>query len=178
MATKQKPLTSLPLLPLAALAPPAEREGGEYLQIGEVAERLGLTQRTLRYYEELGLLDPPTRMAGGFRLYSARDVARLEQVVRLKQLLGFSLAEIKTILDAQEQLSAIRSAYQADPDTAHRLAALDRAEALVRHQLAMVEQKIAQMTAMRDELREKLHRYDTLRAGLRQTPPDPAPTTT
>ena len=47
-----------------------------YLQIGEVAERTGVTQRTLRFYEEKGLLKPPSRMDGGFRLYSEADVKR------------------------------------------------------------------------------------------------------
>ena len=72
------------------------------MQIGEVAELTGLTQRTLRYYEELQLLDPPSRMAGGFRLYSPDDVARVQHIVRLKQLLGFSLAEIKQIISAED----------------------------------------------------------------------------
>ena len=54
-----------------------------YLQIGEVAERTGVTQRTLRFYEEKGLLRPPTRMEGGFRLYSEDDVnTKAEDVFR------------------------------------------------------------------------------------------------
>src|SRR6188508_889300 len=112
-------------------APAPESAPTEYLQIGELAEQTGLTQRTLRYYEEIGLLDPPSRMTGGFRLYSPQDLARIQQIVRLKQLLGFSLAEIKTIITAQEELSEIRSQYRADPDARHRLEALDRAETVV-----------------------------------------------
>src|SRR3989304_3948597 len=82
-----------------AATPPASEE--PHLQIGEVAERTGLTQRTLRFYEEKGLLKPPTRMEGGFRLYSEADVQRLQQIKRLQQLLGFSLAEIKEMVDAE-----------------------------------------------------------------------------
>jgi len=59
-----------------------------YLQIGEVAERLGVTHRTLRFYEEKGLLKPPTRMDGGFRLYSEEDVRRVERIKQLQRLLG------------------------------------------------------------------------------------------
>ena len=66
-----------------------------YFQIGEAAERTSLTQRTLRYYEEKGLLKTPTRMDGGFRLYSDEDLDRLERIKELKDLLGFSLADIK-----------------------------------------------------------------------------------
>ena len=80
--------------------------GERYLQIGEVAEQLGLTPRTLRYYEEIGLLAPPSRMEGGFRLYSAADITRLENIVQLKRLLGFSLAEIKQVVEAMDPKAA------------------------------------------------------------------------
>jgi DNA-binding transcriptional MerR regulator len=66
----------------------APESTGAYLQIGEVAERTGVTQRTLRFYEEKGLLKPPSRMEGGFRLYSEDDVRRVEQIKRLQKLLG------------------------------------------------------------------------------------------
>ena len=51
-----------------------------FLQIGEAADRANLTQRTLRYYEEKGLLNPPTRMDGGFRLYSPDDIERIDRI--------------------------------------------------------------------------------------------------
>ena len=74
------------------------RQGAD-LQIGEVAERTGVTQRTLRFYEERGLLKPPSRMEGGFRLYSEEDVQRVEQIKGLQRLLGLSLAEIKEMVN-------------------------------------------------------------------------------
>jgi DNA-binding transcriptional MerR regulator len=155
-------------------APPREPEpaSAEYIQIGELAERTGLTQRTLRYYEEVGLLTAPSRMTGGFRLYSPEDVARVEQVKQLKQVLGFSLAEIRTIVETQQHLNVLRSQYQSDPDVQHRRDVLDNAEAIVRRQLAVIEQKIDQMNTMRAELVERLHRYDTLREKLRDTLPE------
>src|SRR5438105_12090673 len=73
-----------------AVAADSRREYG-YLQIGEVAERTGVTQRTLRFYEEKGLLKPPSRMEGGFRLYSAEDVQRVERIRQMQNLLGFTL---------------------------------------------------------------------------------------
>ena len=69
-------------------------DGVSYQRIEQVAARTGLTKRTLRYYEEIGLLPPPTRTEGGYRLYSEADVQQLERIKRLKDLLGFSLAEI------------------------------------------------------------------------------------
>src|SRR4051794_3783068 len=92
MATASKDRVAEKYIPLRVESTPTASPAPDhdYLQIGEVAELTGLTQRTLRYYEELQLLDPPTRLAGGFRLYSPRDVARVRQIMRLKQLLGFS----------------------------------------------------------------------------------------
>src|SRR5205807_8536503 len=93
----------------ATIAPEAGEEA--YLQIGEVAERTGVTQRTLRFYEEKGLLKPPSRMDGGFRLYSEEDVKRVEKIRRLQELLGTSLAEIKEMVEAEATLRELRAQY-------------------------------------------------------------------
>lgn len=74
-------------------------------QIGEVAERLSLSLRTIRYYEEEGLVTPSERTEGGFRLYSEEDVARLELVKRMKPL-GFSMSEMRALLGARDELAA------------------------------------------------------------------------
>lgn len=71
------------------------------LQIGEVAERVGLSLRTVRYFEEVGLVTPSARTTGGFRLYSEEDVERLLVVKGMKPL-GLSLEEIRDILDLLE----------------------------------------------------------------------------
>jgi len=92
---------------------PASQEQA-YLQIGEVAERTGVTQRTLRFYEERGLLKPPSRLEGGFRLYSEDDVRRVEQIKRLQSLLGFTLAEIKEMVEANEVKMQLRATYRKD----------------------------------------------------------------
>ena len=70
----------------------------EALKVGELAKRTGLTIRTLHHYDEIGLLKPSLHTESGHRLYTARDVARLQQVVSLRQL-GFSLEEVGACLD-------------------------------------------------------------------------------
>ena len=67
------------------------------VQIGQVAERTGLSLRTIRFYEEHGLVRPTSRSDGGFRLYSDDDVARLEVIKRMKPL-GFRLEEMQELL--------------------------------------------------------------------------------
>src|SRR5437868_15006110 len=70
---------------------------GEGLKVGELARRTGLTVRTLHHYDEIGLLHPSLRTESGHRLYTAADVARLQQITSLRQL-GFSLEEIRGCL--------------------------------------------------------------------------------
>ena len=79
--------------------------GLNHKQIGEVAERTGLSLRTIRYYEEVGLVTPSTRSQGGFRLYSETDVARLELIKRMKPL-DFSLEEMRELLTALDRLDS------------------------------------------------------------------------
>src|SRR4029078_12020080 len=69
----------------------------EALQVGELAKRTGLTVRTLHHYDEIGLLKPSSHSDSGYRLYTAADVARLQQVMSLRQL-GFSLDEVRDCL--------------------------------------------------------------------------------
>ena len=74
-------------------------------QIGSVAERVGLSLRTIRHYEEVGLVHPTGRSTGGFRLYTDADVDRLLQVKAMKPL-GFTLEETAAVLELREQLDA------------------------------------------------------------------------
>lgn len=129
-----------------------------YMQIGEVAERTGLTQRTLRFYEEKGLLAPPSRLEGGFRLYSEEDVQRIEHIVQLKQLLGFSLADIKHMLVAEEALAEIRMLNRQDDGAAAKLDRVRQAVAVIGEQEALINRKIEQLEAMRARWRERLDR--------------------
>ncbi|GAB4331013.1 MAG: MerR family transcriptional regulator [Dehalococcoidia bacterium] len=139
---------------------PEKNPSEGYLQIGEAAEAAGLTQRTLRYYEEKGLLKPPTRMDGGFRLYSKEDMERIERVKQLKDLLGFSLAEIKEMLDAEDVRLQIRAEWRKDADAADKAEKLRRARDVTRHQLALIDSKMARMNEMRQVLVERLQKYD------------------
>ena len=140
---------------------------GEYLRIEQVALRTGFTKRTLRYYEELGLLAPPTRTEGGYRLYSPEDVAHLVRIKRLKDLLGFSLKEIREIAQAEEEREHVAEAWRRETNPQARLAWLDQVEGLTRRQLQMVEEKLAGLEEMRHNLLARLERYEQRRAEER-----------
>ena len=105
------------------------------LQIGQVAERTGLSLRTIRFYEEEGLVVPTARTEGGFRLYSDDDVARLGVIMRMKPL-GFALEEMRELLTLLADL---------DDATGDRERLLDRLRTF--HEAAA-----ARVTALREQL--------------------------
>ena len=131
-----------------------------YLQIGEAADRLGLTQRTLRYYEEKGLLKPPSRMEGGFRLYSAEDIERVQRIKELRDLLGFSLADIKEMVEAEDVKAQVRAEWNSDADVAEKAGKLRKARDVTLSQIAIIDQKMEQMAAMRGQLAGRMEKFE------------------
>ncbi|MDE2816681.1 MAG: MerR family transcriptional regulator [Chloroflexota bacterium] len=129
-----------------------------YLQIGEVAEQLGLTPRTLRYYEEIGLLEPPSRMEGGFRLYSATDIDRLENIVQLKRLLGFSLREIKQVVEAMESLKLLRQESKQASDLETKRDSLRKGLEILERQVEVLDGRMRQVAELRDQFNERSQR--------------------
>ncbi|MFJ8866814.1 MerR family transcriptional regulator [Streptomyces sp. NPDC102473] len=116
----------------------------EHMQIGEVAARTELSLRTIRHYEESGLVAPSARSRGGFRLYTEADVARLMVIRRMKPL-GFTLDEMRDLLEAVDRLDAGKelSADERD-ELLERVRTYERAAseqvAKVRVQLARAEE--------------------------------------
>ena len=139
-----------------------EKGSTGYLQIGEAAERSGLTQRTLRYYEERELLPAPSRMEGGFRLYSAEDMERVERVKELKELLGFSLADIKQMLDAEDVRMQIRAEWRKDADAEEKAEKVRTAREVTLRQIYLLDQKVEKMEKMRAQLASMLAKHDEM----------------
>jgi len=144
-----------------------ESSTAEYARIEQVAARTGLTKRTLRYYEEIGLLAPPSRTEGGYRLYSEDDVQRLMRIKRLRDLMGFSLSEIREYVSIEEQRAQVREAWARDTDPHARLAWLDRSDELLSDQLRLVEEKLAGLQDLAANLRERMESHVSRRAELR-----------
>src|SRR5580658_3110725 len=105
------PATPAPSTPASATG---ETTTGVVFRIGEVAKLTGLTTRTLRYWEELGLISPSGYRGRGERLYSQPDMARVIRIRDLQELLGFSLAEVRVVMDTEDidVLDRIRSEYR------------------------------------------------------------------
>jgi DNA-binding transcriptional MerR regulator len=151
------------------------------LRIGDVARLAGTTPRTIRYYEEIGLLpQAPARPSGRHRIYTQAEVERLREVMRLKELLGVSLEELKTLLTAEEARAEVRAQLQRDDVDAERrhelltlaLGHIDRQLELVRHragELAKLDQELGET---RKRVRRKIRELDAHAEGA--FPPAPA----
>lgn len=132
------------------------------LRIGEVAKRVGTTPRTIRYYEEIGLLGEGDRAAGSHRTYAERDVERLRDALRLKGLLGLTLDELKAIMEREESRDALRAEF-ADDDTParRRREIVEEGLAHVERQLELARARRAELTALETELTARRRRLRT-----------------
>ncbi|MFF9690981.1 MerR family transcriptional regulator [Streptomyces sp. NPDC014623] len=130
----------------------------KHMQIGEVAARTELSLRTIRHYEETGLVIPSARSQGGFRLYTETDVQRLMVIRRMKPL-GFTLDQMRNLLDATDRLDSDDA-----PDTDEREALLERVRT---YQQAATEQ----VEKLRIQLERAEDFADTLGARLEQNAP-------
>ena len=127
------------------------QEPGELSQIGGVAERLGVSTRTIKYYEELGLVSPQNRSPGGFRLYNASDIERLERILRLKGM-GFSLAAVREFLSVRDAAKeATRERVLAE--TTEHLKARERE---VEARISKTREDLKSAEALREELRRDI----------------------
>jgi DNA-binding transcriptional MerR regulator len=162
-------------------APEAEAQSPDTIpryRMEEVAKRTGLTPRSIRYYEELGLLRPCDRTAGGFRLFAEADISQLLRINELQTLLGFSLAEIKQTLQTDAMRAEVREAYLGTTDPAVRKDLLDHAAGLIQSQIRIIDERMGRLGKLREEHVERLKRVEARRAelvdGPQAPPPDPA----
>ncbi|GAC1309928.1 MAG: MerR family transcriptional regulator [Ktedonobacteraceae bacterium] len=134
--------------------------------IEQVATRTGFTKRTLRYYEEVGLLPPTDRTEGNYRRYSEADLQRLDRIKNLRDLLGFSLTDMREILEVEDERGQIKVAYQHETEATAKVAQLNRSDELIRGQLHLIEQKLAGLEQMKAKLLASLERHEQKRNTL------------
>ncbi|HEY2717019.1 MAG TPA: MerR family transcriptional regulator [Solirubrobacterales bacterium] len=140
------------------------------LRIGEVAKLAGTTPRTIRYYEEIGLLPAAAgREPGAHRTYAETDVERLTEVLRLKSLLGLSLEELKDLLEAEEARAALRREWQGGvEDPVRRRQILEQSLGYIAGQLELTRRRRDEIGKLEDEL---VARRKRVRELLRELDP-------
>jgi DNA-binding transcriptional MerR regulator len=143
-----------------------------FLKIQEVASELGLTTRSIRYYEELGLLSPAARSDGSYRLYDASDVERLRFIKGLRDDAGFSLAEISQLLEDEAARVKSREAYSHTGDPVERrtivvdsLGRVERQSRILREKISRLEAMVAAVEARGSRLRVRLADLDAGGSG-------------
>jgi DNA-binding transcriptional MerR regulator len=157
------------------------------LRIGDVAKLVGTTPRTIRYYEEIGLLPQESeRPSGGHRVYTEAEVERLREVMRLKELLGVTLEELKTLLAAEESRAIVRAQLRReDVEPPRRRALLEEALGHIDRQLGLVEHRAGELATLKSELsetrkrvRRKIRELDAHVEGSFPPPPPQSPEST
>jgi DNA-binding transcriptional MerR regulator len=136
------------------------------MRIGELAERTGVTPRTIRYYEEIGLLAGGGRSKGTHRVYADADVERVSELTRLRDLLNLSLEELKQLLEAEEARAAIRKRFAASQSDAERLVLVEAALPHIDTQLELVRRRKAELEKLEAELVGKRRRVLARRREL------------
>jgi MerR family transcriptional regulator, repressor of the yfmOP operon len=144
------------------------------LRIGEVAEAAGTTPRTIRYYEEIGLLPPAGgRAPGSHRLYEPADVAGLRELLNLKDLLGVSLEELRELASAESARAALRREWRSGVDEpVRRREILDEALGHIDRQLELIRRRRDQIAVLEKELVAKRRR---VARRLRELAPERVP---
>ena len=142
------------------------------LRIGEVAKLAGTTPRTIRYYEEIGLLPAAgAREPGAHRTYAEADVKRLTDLLRLKDLLGLSLEGLKELVEAEDARAELRREWDRGvPDPVRRRQILDEALGHIASQLELVRRRRDEIAALENELLAKRKRVQTRLRELGREP--------
>jgi DNA-binding transcriptional MerR regulator len=144
----------------------------EGMRIGEVAKLAGTTPRTIRYYEEIGLLPGSReRPARTHRTYAEADVERLTELLRLKDLLGLSLEELKELVEAEGARAELRREWHGGvEDPVRRREILEESLTYTGHQLELVRRRRDEIAKLETELLQRRRRVQAL---LREPTPTP-----
>ena len=130
------------------------------LRISDAATRVGVSARTLRYYEELGLLTPSLYTAGGERRYTGEDLAHLERILELREVLGMNLDEIREFLALETRLDELKATYRANKGDTTKKARAVQKETL--QEAAELNESLAKQ--LTDKL-ERMHAFQTQLTG-------------
>lgn len=138
------------------------------LRIQEVAQETGLTSRSIRYYEELGLLRPAARSEGAYRLYDASDLEQLRFIKGLRDDAGLSLADIGLVLEDEESRRRTRAALKVTEDPAERRQILLERLASIEGLHELLTAKVGRLQAMVDDVEARRSRLHDLLAAADQ----------
>lgn len=148
----------------------AEAAPERELRIGEVASLTGVTTRTLRYYEELGMISSVPRPAWGQeRRYAESEVARVRRIRELQEVLGAGLSQIREVLQAEDRLNGLRRAYRRSTSPEAQASVLREAVAVADRQLDQVTERQRKLAELRSEIEQRRERQLKALSELEQS---------
>jgi MerR family transcriptional regulator, repressor of the yfmOP operon len=139
---------------------------GPLLAIGGVARRAGVTTRTLRYYQEVSLLEPSGATKRGNRLYSQADIERLRRILELRDVMGFDLERIRLFLQTEDRLNELRAEAKRGISTARRQEMVKEATELNDRMQDEINQRLGQLQGFLAELKGSARRYQDVATEL------------
>ena len=144
---------------MTATASPQPTDEPRTLRIGELAEQTGTTPRTIRYWEEMGLLGAGAdRPEGKHRVYTDADVTRVSEIVRLRDLLGLTLEQLASLLEAESARAHVRRELTHTTEPGERKRLLEEAQEHIGTQLGLVRSRLAELNELAAELEDKQRR--------------------
>lgn len=143
-------------------------------KIDDVSKLTGLTKRTIRYYEDLGLITSPKRSIGGVRLYTSEHIQQLKEIVEMKKVLGFSLQELKQVIEMNHMTKRLRRQYQSTHDLLKMEEELHEAKKLLNEQLTLLKYKLEKIQLfkekvefMKEQIESALSKMDEMKSEVK-----------
>lgn len=133
----------------------------KYYKIEDVSIKTGLTKRAIRYYEDLNLITPK-RTESGYRLYTDKDIEKIQKIISLKESLGFSLAEIKNALDLDKNVKNILSGEHADITT------INNYINMIKEQIKLIDEKSNKLLVAKQRFEELLLKLNKLKDQFKE----------
>jgi DNA-binding transcriptional MerR regulator len=140
-------------------------------KIEDVARECGITKRSIRYYEEIGLIPPPERSAGGYRLYSDRHIERIKQVINARDVLGMSLQELQEYLSIIEAIRQQRQGIRDAADQESKREKLEELEPMALKMLGVIDRRLEKLKGLRTETEQLLDRIRNAKTDIAQRTP-------
>lgn len=128
------------------------------LKIDQVAETTGLTKRTIRYYEEIGLLPPAPRSKGNYRLYQDADVERLNRIAYLRDVVGLCLADIQRLMGVEDHLSDLKQHFRAHDGREEKLKTLDAYQEQLNEYQRLLERRMEALESEKAQVTQRLEK--------------------
>ncbi len=140
------------------------------IKISDVAKQFGLTLRTLRYYEEIGLINPVYHKVGKERLYEKEELEKLTKIKELQDLLGLKLSDIKQVLEVESKFDQLKTEFLSSETIGEKVLILTQAVGTNVELINTVEERLSKLRKYKKELQSRQVRIETKLKSMQNSP--------